>query len=216
VGVTRVRRSGFRPCTREVGTVLSAVILAAGASRRMSRYPKALLPVEGSTFLERTIECADQPEIGELYVVLGAGAEQIVAAVQPGRARFVLNEGWKSGQLGSLRFGVRHLSERSEGVLFTPVDYPLVRKSTFGALISFWMGNRDRIVLPSYRGRKGHPALIPRRLFGVLLNEELPGGARDIFEKERESVCLVELSDPGVVRDVDTPEDYRRYIGELP
>jgi len=196
--------------------MLSAIILAAGESKRMGRYIKALLPVHGITFLEKILENLDQPEIGETFVILGSGVDEIHRAVNPGKAKFLINEDWRSGQLGSLRVGVSHLSQESEAVLFTPVDHPLVERSTYRKLIDFWRSQRAGIVVPTYRGRKGHPALFPRRVYGALLNDELFGGARDILDREQESVSYVEVSDPGVVQDIDTLEDFRRLIGELP
>jgi len=196
--------------------MLSAIILAAGESKRMGRYIKALLPVHGITFLEKILENLDQPEIGETFVILGSGVDEIRRAVNPGKAKFLINEDWRSGQLGSLRVGVSHLSQESEAVLFTPVDHPLVERSTYRTLIDFWWSQRAGIVVPTYRGRKGHPALFPRRVYGALLNDELFGGARDILDRKQESVSYVEVSDPGVVQDIDTLEDFRRLIGELP
>jgi molybdenum cofactor cytidylyltransferase len=196
--------------------VISSVILAAGESKRMEGYRKALLPVDGRTFLERTIALMNHGEVGEIFVILGAGAEDVERLIKPEGVRYLVNEEWRSGQLSSLRLGVRHLSDESEGMLFTPVDHPLVQKSTYDSLISFWMDHRERIVVPVYRGRKGHPALFPRGFYDMLLYSELPGGARDILYREKESVCYVEVSDFGVVQDIDTVEDYRRYIGELP
>jgi molybdenum cofactor cytidylyltransferase len=196
--------------------MLSAIILAAGESKRMGRYIKALLPVHGITFLEKILENLDQPEIGETFVILGSGVDEIHRAVNPGKAKFLINEDWRSGQLGSLRVGVSHLSQESEAVLFTPVDHPLVERSTYRTLIDFWWSQRAGIVVPTYRGRKGHPALFPRRVYGALLNDELFGGARDILDRKQESVSYVEVSDPGVVQDIDTLEDFRRLIGELP
>ena len=195
--------------------MLSAIILSAGESKRMGLYRKALLPVQGTTFLERILETLDQTEIDEIFIILGAGCEEIRRTVNPGKAQFLINEEWRKGQLGSLRLGISNISQKSEGVLFTPVDHPLVQRSTYRSLIDFWKSHRERIVVPSYNGRKGHPALFPRRVYGALLHDELPGGARDILYRENEYVSSVEVPDPGVIQDIDTVEDYRRLIGEL-
>jgi molybdenum cofactor cytidylyltransferase len=101
-------------------------------------------------------------------------------------------------------------------MLFTPVDHPLVQGATYEVLIEQWRLNPDRIVIPRYGGRKGHPAIFPSRLYGPLLRDELPGGARDLIYREMESVLFVPVSDPGVIQDIDTPEDYRQLIGDLP
>jgi CTP:molybdopterin cytidylyltransferase MocA len=110
--------------------MLSGLILAAGESKRMEGRPKALLLIDGESFLGRIINRMSNADIGELVVVLGADHERIEAEVNLGGARRVINKNWKQGQLSSLRIGIKSLSTFSEGVLFTLVDHPLVRTST--------------------------------------------------------------------------------------
>ena len=196
--------------------MLSAVVLAAGESKRMNGRIKALLPIEGTTFIERITEFLFRAPVDEVVVVLGAAHETVRAKASLGEAVVLINENWERGQLSSLRLGVQNLSPRSDGVIFTPVDHPFVRESTYEVLIAVWKKNPERVVVPVCSGRKGHPALFPRRVYGALLHDELPNGARDIIYREKGSVIFVPVDDPGVVRDVDTPEDYRRMSEEPP
>jgi len=126
--------------------------------------------------------------------------------------KVVLNRDWKKGQLSSLREGIKNLSPESEGLLFTLVDHPLVERRTYAKLISRWKEKSDRIVIPTYMGRKGHPAIFPKRLYKNLLEEELTGGARELIYREIDSVIFVPVSDSGVVSDIDNLEDYNRII----
>jgi len=196
--------------------MLSAVILAAGRSRRMGKHLKPLLPIEGSTFVERIVETIAHTPTGEIIVVLGFAHELIRQIAELGGARIVINKQWQEGQLSSLRTAVRVLSPESRGMLFTPVDHPLVKPATCTALIEMWQRSPERIVIPRYGERKGHPAIFPSRLYEPLLHEDLPGGARDLIYREIDSVLFVPVSDPAVIQDIDTPEDYREQIGELP
>jgi molybdenum cofactor cytidylyltransferase len=196
--------------------LLSSVVLAAGEARRISPYLKPLLLLQGITFLEGIVHTMIRAGADEFLVVVGHKHERITAAVQLPEARFLVNDAWRNGQLSSLRTAVRALSPESEGMLFTPVDHPLVSLSTYRMLIERWMVDRDSLVIPRYKGRKGHPAIFPARLYGALLHDELQGGARDLIYGEMESVMFVPVQDPGVINDIDTPEDYRRLIGELP
>ncbi|MGQ9616861.1 MAG: nucleotidyltransferase family protein [Spirochaetota bacterium] len=193
--------------------MLSGLILAAGESKRMEGKPKALLLIDGESFLERIINNMSKADIGELVVVLGADHEKIEAKVNMMCARIVINRNWKQGQLSSLQAGINSLSPLSEGVLFTLVDHPLVRTSTYVELAERWKENRDRVIVASYQGRKGHPTIFPRRLYRNILEEEHPFGARSIIKNEGSSVLFVQVDDPGVVQDIDTIEDYRRLIG---
>jgi len=196
--------------------MLSAVILAAGRSQRMGEYLKPLLPLEGSTFVERIVETLAHTPTGEIIVVLGFEHERIRQVAELGEARIVVNEQWREGQLSSLRAAVRILSPESRGMLFTPVDHPLVKSATCTALIEAWLRSPEKIVIPRYGRRKGHPAIFPSRLYEPLLHDDLPGGARDLIYREIDSVLFVPVSDPAVIQDIDTPEDYREQIGELP
>jgi molybdenum cofactor cytidylyltransferase len=196
--------------------MLSAVVLAAGESRRMGSQLKALLPVQGRSFLAQILLTLGQNDMGELMVVLGYGHERIESEVDLSAARIVVNENWPEGQLSSLRAAVENLSPRSEAMLFHPVDQPLVRPSTFSLLIEEWRQHRNRIVLPRHGDRKGHPAIFPSRLYEPLLHDRLEGGARDLIYREMSEVHFVSVADPGVLQDIDTPEDYENLIGELP
>jgi CTP:molybdopterin cytidylyltransferase MocA len=192
------------------------VVLAAGEARRMGHRLKALLPLQGSTFLEVIVHAMVEAGADECLVVTGYEHERLRASVRIPEARFLVNEDWKSGQLSSLQTAVRALSPESEGMLFTPADHPLVEVSSYRLLIECWREHRDRMVIPRYEGRKGHPAIFPSRLYGPLLHDELQGGARDLIYREKERVLFVSVKDPGVIDDIDTPDDYRRLVGELP
>jgi molybdenum cofactor cytidylyltransferase len=181
----------------------------------MGERVKALLPIGDTTFIERIVYHLQQSEIEELIVVLGAQHEQILQKLKPEVFKVQINDRWEKGQLSSLRLGIGNLSHRSEGVLFTLVDHPLVQIATYRTLIDFWKKDKRRIVIPTYRGRKGHPAIFPAHLYEALQHQELPNGARDIIRSERDSVFFVPVPDSGVVDDIDTLEDYRSLIGDL-
>jgi CTP:molybdopterin cytidylyltransferase MocA len=196
--------------------LLSSVVLAAGESKRMGSLLKALLPLRESTFLEVVVKTMMEAGSDEVLVVTGHAHEKIRASVKLPGARLLVNVDWKNGQLSSLQTAVRALSPESEGMLFTPVDHPLVDVSTYRTLIERWNEQCDRMVIPRYEGRKGHPAIFPSRLYKPLLHDDLEGGARDLIYCEIDRVLFVPVNDPGVIEDIDTPEDYRRLIGELP
>ncbi len=189
--------------------MLSGIILAAGKSSRMNGKIKALLELNGTTFVEKIVRDMLESGVDEVFVVLGAHYDLIAKAVSSYPVKILRNENWESGQLSSLRVALDNLSMDSRGIIFTLVDHPLVKASTYQQLIDKWEENRERIVLPLYRGRKGHPTIFPHSLFSELLYGELPNGARDILYKHRELIDYVPVDDVGVVRDIDTEEDYR-------
>src|SRR5262245_32305125 len=103
----------------------AGLILAAGASRRMGS-PKALLELDGDTFLDRLIR-AFRPHCSPLIVVLGYHAEAIRSGVRRGHdVEFVVNPHPEQGQLSSLQCGLSSVPGDSAAVIFTPVDYPRI------------------------------------------------------------------------------------------
>ncbi len=122
--------------------MLAAVILAAGESRRMGK-PKALLSLQGQTFVERLIQATRHPRVGRTLVVLGADAETIRAklpAVET--ASIVVNPDWRMGQLSSIHAAIRSLpavagpsTEKTEGLILCPVDHPLISANLIAQLI---------------------------------------------------------------------------------
>jgi molybdenum cofactor cytidylyltransferase len=216
--------------------MLSAAVLSAGESKRMGHYLKPLLPMEGKTFLEIIVERLRETSADEVLVVLGASHDEVEERVSLGDARVLINENWREGQLSSLLTALAHVGADAAGLLFTLVDHPLVLPGTYRLLVDTWLTDPSRIVVPSHGGRKGHPAIFPSSLFEelraggppgkslpgkslpgrTLRGKPLPGGARDLISRHADLVTYVTVSDPGVVRDIDTPEDYQELIGELP
>lgn len=190
--------------------MLSGIILSAGESSRMGGRVKALLDLNGKTFIENIIDNMSDISLSELILVLGAYSDEIIDRVKGYKIKIVINDNWKEGQIESLRAGIRNLSSECEGVMFTLVDHPLVTPSTYKKLVDMWASDKSRIVLPSYNMRKGHPAVFPGFLFDAILNRELPGGAREMLKENREIIRFVTVDDPGIVKDVDTIEEYNR------
>lgn len=183
----------------------AAVILAAGASSRMGR-PKPLLDLEGETFLDRLI-ARFSGICRPVIVVLGHGAEQVRAGIRLGaQAGFVINPEPERGMLSSLQCGLSHVPAEVEAVLFTPVDLPSILRSTIEGLSRI----SAAVAIPLFEGRKGHPVRVSREVVKELLALPVESQARDVLRRYR--AFLFETSDPGVLHDVDTPQDYEALL----
>src|ERR1700730_3833113 len=184
--------------------MLAAVILSGGASRRMGT-PKALLPYRGGTFLEHLIKVTDHPRIGWRRVVLGADAQGVAEGVELPADEVVINQNWEEGQLSSIQVGVRSLPAGTDGMLLCLIDHPLISRELVGELAERFYASGKAIVLPVYKGRRGHPVIFAARLYEELLSAPLETGARavvwahseNLFEMEtNEEGCVVNLNDP--------------------
>jgi CTP:molybdopterin cytidylyltransferase MocA len=185
--------------------MLAAVILSGGASRRMGS-PKALLPYRGGTFLEHLLKVADHPRIGWRRVVLGADAAAIAERVELRANEVVINENWEDGQLSSIQCGLRSLPAGTDGMLLCLIDHPLISRELVGELVERFYASGKGIVLPAYKGRRGHPVIFASRLYEELLSAPMETGARAVVWAHREEVCEMETSEEGCVLNLNDPD----------
>lgn len=188
----------------------TAVILAGGASRRMGTA-KALLDIEGETFVDRLIGVF-QPLCASVVVVLGHHAERIRAGMRRD-AVIALNPDPSRGQLTSLQCGLRTVGN-VDAVFFTPVDCPAIATSTVKTLMSA-MRPEHQFVIPRFNGRRGHPVLFRRELTREFLELDEGCAARDIVHRYISETCYVDVPDPGILQDIDEPVDYANLIGAV-
>lgn len=189
--------------------MLAAAILAAGESRRMGS-PKALAELQGKTFVEHLVEATRHPRIGCVRVVLGANASELQQKLGLDGSQVVINENWPQGQLSSIHAAIRALPADAEGLILCPVDHPLISPSVVDALIREFDTNRKLIVLPTYRGRRGHPVIFAARLFPELLAASPGLGARQVVWAHGPDVSEVEMNEEGVALNLDDPEALKR------
>lgn len=191
---------------------IAGVVLAAGASRRMGRR-KALLRHGSGTFLDNL---CDALGVGGCQPVLAVVAEPLHEIEQNCRldgVQLVLNPDPARGQISSLRCAIERLPAGVDGALVVLVDQATIDPTTVRAVCQALEGHAA--VVARYRGCDGHPACFGRALFGELQSSAADGGARTVIANCERSGRLVrlELSDPGIVRNLNTPEDYEEFSG---
>ena len=190
--------SGSRP--PRVG----AIVLAAGEARRMGRT-KALLPLEGRTFVEVLIGRLTDAGVAPIVLVLGSAFDEVRQAVRLSLARVIQNPDPARGQLSSILRGLDALAfDDLDGVFVAPVDTPRVRVATLRRMLDAFPGRH--LVVPTYRGRRGHPALFASSLFPVLRQAPPEIGARAVVH-DRSDRLELDTDDPAVVEDFDRPEE---------
>jgi molybdenum cofactor cytidylyltransferase len=174
--------------------------------------PKALLELRGETFLGRLID-AFLPICHPLIVVLGYDAERIRAATPAHNAvEFVLNPDPARGMFSSLQCGLRALPPTAGAAIFTPVDYAAIRSASVAGLARAYQQFLSPVTLPRHQGEHGHPVCISRLVIDQLLALPVTAQARDVIHAHRSQTAYLDLDDPGILSDIDSPEDYRRLV----
>jgi CTP:molybdopterin cytidylyltransferase MocA len=182
--------------------------------------PKALLPIgmTGETFLDRITRTLIEGGLDDIVVVVGPHAATIRAGARTTpEVRIVDNPDWEQGQLTSLLAGLRAIeAPHVSAVLVTLIDVPLFSASTVRALVAAHRERDAVIVRPVSGGRHGHPVIFDRSLFDELRSADPMQGAKQVVRIHAEDIVEVPVLDEGAFTDVDTPEDYERFIGPLP
>jgi len=195
--------------------MISAILLGAGESKRMG-VDKLSLPWGEKTILERCFETLLQSEVKELVVVLGVRNKGVKNLFQGRKVKIVINPHSKTDMSTSIRKGLQAIHPSSDGILIALGDQPFLKKKTINALIIAFDQGKGGIVVPSFRGRRGHPVIFHKRYKKELLNLKGDVGGRSIIERHPEDARVVHLKSEGVVMDVDTWQDYTTSTLSLP
>lgn len=189
--------------------MISAIVLAAGTSSRMGE-PKPLLPVAGRPLLDHVLSAVRESRADDIVVVLGHAADRVRRRVSLEGTRAIVNEAYAEGMSTSLRAGVHAANPRADGLLIILGDQPFVSPATLDLLIAQREGTDAKILVPTYRGRRGNPVLVDRSLSNEIDAITGDQGCRAIFGQHPEGILEVPVEDPGILIDLDTPEQVAR------
>jgi len=193
------------PASRNNG--VAGIVLAAGQSRRMGEVNKLLAEIEGIPMVVRAVDAAVASGADPVVVVTGHEAEDIRAALAGRPVRFVHNPDYAAGMSGSLKAALAAVPDEVEGALICLGDMPHVTAThTMRLVETFEDQDRPAICVSTHDGKRGNPSLWHRDFFAEMRGVEGDAGARHLIGEHADSVVEVEMADPGVLLDIDTPE----------
>jgi xanthine dehydrogenase accessory factor len=196
------------PVQRGRGGV-AAILLAAGISSRMGE-PKPLVQLAGRPLLVHALEALRHSDVSEIVVVLGAEADRVRREIALDGTRTIVNPDYAEGMSTSIRAGVRAAAPEGEAFLIVLGDQPLVSVATINALVARSEATGARILVPTYCGVRGNPVLLHRSLSKDIDTIHGDVGCRDVVNGHADEIVEVSVDDPGILIDVDTPEEVRR------
>ena len=193
--------------------MIVAVVLSAGESSRMGR-PKALLPIDGQTFIERIVAALKQTKVGKIIVILGHNARELQSKISHLPVEILINTDYKLGQLSSLQLAVRNLQPDldCDGMLVHLVDHPYLAPALVEEMIRRFYETRKRIIVPIFHGKRGHPVIFSNALFDEILSAPMEEGAKAVVNAHRAETLEIETEEEGIAVDIDTPELYQQHV----
>ena len=170
---------------------------------------KQLLRLGDKPVINHCIDALIASSIREIVVVISSKDNGIADTVRGLTVTVAINPVPESDMAGSARTGISAISRSASGILLCLSDYPLVLPETITMLIAEHAKSPDKIMIPSFNGKRGHPSLFP----STTIRDIFSGGTlRDIIRKTPQRVVTIECADEGVVLDMDTPEDYQNLV----
>ncbi|MGZ4925408.1 MAG: nucleotidyltransferase family protein [Halobacteriota archaeon] len=188
----------------------AAIVLAAGKSERMGQN-KLLMRMDGGTLLDTVLNAIAAADIRETVVVVGHNAEEIIKVVSSKRDAplIVINRDYAQGMASSFQTGLRLLPYVDAAFLVLG-DQPILDANLLDIMMSKLRDNRETLIVsPIYQGKKGHPVLFRRELFGEILGLNQNETIRDVIHRHAGRLRTVEAPEWTIV-DMDTREDYAR------
>src|SRR5215204_5559786 len=154
--------------------MISAIILAAGESKRMGQ-PKMLLPWGQLTVLEHVIITFQNAGIEDIVVVTGGAHQEVEKLVHSRKVRSVFNKEFFNGDmLSSIQCGLRRLTDQATATLIGLGDQPQIQEGTVRLICKTFSEKESRLIVPSFQMRRGHPWLVERSLWNALLEMRSP------------------------------------------
>jgi len=196
------------------GESVAGIVLAAGESTRMGR-PKQLLPAGGGTLLERILDEALRSDLDEVILVLGHLFEDIRTVLgqvlEHPKLKVIQNRQYKQGISSSIIAGLSEAEESHDHVMILLADMPHIDANLIDLLVRRYIDSRLPLGAIKLKTKRTHPVIFSRKLFHELHNLKGDVGARGLFKKYADQVCLVEPEGFYDDRDIDTLEDHTKY-----
>ena len=188
------------------------IVLAAGSSSRMGR-PKQLLPYNGKSLLEHTVDTANDTDASPVIVVLGANAALLEKEINEKKVHITENSEWSEGMASSVRCGIKTLVQiapYSDAAIIMVCDQPFVSPALLNDLVAAQKNTGKDIVTSHYENAIGPPALFHKTVFPELLDLKGDAGARKIIEQRGTDIATVSFVKGEI--DIDTESDYKALL----
>jgi molybdenum cofactor cytidylyltransferase len=168
---------------------------------------KQLLPIHNKPIIRHCLDNLLAAGIKDIVVVLGPRGDEMLDSIKEIPIQIVFNRNPESEMAESVRIGNRAVAEKSSGVIVCLSDHPMVSVDTLIILMQCFLETPDKIIIPVYKEKRGHPTLFPKHIIEEIFEQNT---LRDIIQIDESRLRFLDVQDEGVVLDIDTKKDYER------
>ncbi|MCZ6804888.1 MAG: nucleotidyltransferase family protein [Proteobacteria bacterium] len=188
---------------------ITAIVLAAGESRRMGARNKMELIINGQELIRQTVSTILASNVNEIIVVTGYQADVVRNSLIGLPVVKVHNDDYQQGQMSSVHKGLGKIEKVCDGIMVCLGDQPLLNCDDINYLITaFNTRAHGSILVPTYKGLRGNPIILSYKHRDRILSDKSNLGCKKLIEKKPELVCAVEMENDHVITDIDSPQDY--------
>ena len=192
--------------------MISAIILAAGLSKRMELGNKLLLEKKETPIIKITLDNIKAAKVKEIIIVLGKNSKSFKNVIEDKSVKLFFNSNYKNGISSSIKKGIEKVDNSCEGALICLADMPSIKTSTYNKIIDAFYKYKKQNIIPYFNKKKGNPVLFSKSYFKYITNITGDVGARNLIRKYKKDFKKLTVTDVGILEDIDNKEQYYNFI----
>ena len=187
--------------------MISAILLAAGKSKRMNGQNKLTTKIRDIPLIKLSVKNILASSVDEIIIVLGHQKEIIEKLIDKNdKVKFVFNKDFESGMASSIKTGLNHLSEKTQAFFICLGDMPMVKKDIYNLLIK--SKNDKEIIVPTYKNKQGNPILFLASMKKEIMTIKGDVGAKKILDLNKDKILNIETNDQNITKNFNTPDSF--------
>ena len=189
--------------------VISAILLAAGQSKRIRGENKLLKKYKGKILINHILKSLIKSKVNKIIVVLGHENRKIKkVTLKSKKITFLINSNYTKGISSSIKCGLKKISKKNEGFLIAHADMPLVSKTLLNALCSALKNKNEEIFIPVYKKRIGNPLAFKYSMIKSLKRIKGDRGAKKLIRSNKSKIKLMKMKSKSILIDFDQLKDF--------
>ena len=189
--------------------MISAILLAAGQSKRMNGKNKLIKKYNKKYLINHIIDTLIKSKVNKIIVVLGFQKSKVrKITVKNKKINFVFNKNYKSGMASSIKTGLKRISKKSIGFLIVQADMPLISKKIVNTLCYAVRNSNKEIVAPIYKRKMGNPIGFKRSMTRILNKTSGDSGAKKMIKRNKKKLGLIKVNSKSIFKDFNTKRDF--------
>jgi len=189
--------------------MISAILLAAGQSKRMNGDNKLIKKYNKKYLINHIIGTLIKSKVDKIIVVLGFQSSKVrKITIKNKKINFVYNKNYKSGMASSIKTGLKRVSKKNIGFLIVQADMPLISKNIINSICYVVKKNRKEIIAPTYKGKMGNPIGFKYSMVKILNKVKKDSGAKKIILRNKKRLGLIKVNSKSIFKDFNTKRDF--------